>query len=160
LETSAIVVSLALAIAVTAGACGSSTTSAPAGTAPATGAPGAGSQSAGAPSGPTYATVEDMASTLNAKGIPCTLQYAGLKDDVSGTVVSICTIGDEQAYLKVWNDPANVVAFLSSPDGRTGMVAVGPNWTVTMGTPGGAQKVATALGGTSPSAVATPGTVG
>jgi hypothetical protein len=151
----AVAASIALGAAVTLGSC-SSTATMPGSTAQTV----AGTLDPNKPIGPSYATVEDMASTLNGRGIPCTLQYAGLKDDVSGTVVSICTIGDEQAYLKVWNDPAKVVAFLSSPDGRTGTVAVGPNWTATMATPAGAQKVATALGGTVPSATATPGTAG
>jgi hypothetical protein len=103
----------------------------------------------------SYATVADLAKALNDKGITCVLEYAGLKDDVSQSELSICTIEDEQATLRVWQGPDLVKKFLASPDGQTGTLAVGGNWTISFNTPETAAKVASALGGSAPGGAAT-----
>jgi hypothetical protein len=103
----------------------------------------------------SYATVADLAKALNDKNITCVLEYAGLKDDVSQSELSICTIENEQATLRVWQGPDLVKKFLASPDGQTGTLAVGGNWTISFDTPETAAKVATALGGSAPGSAAT-----
>jgi len=104
-----------------------------------------------APSGPTYASVADLAAKLTAEGLPCTLQYPGLRDDLTAAELSICTVAGDQAYLRVWSRPEEVATFLASPEAQTGTVAVGANWTVSLTDRGTAQQVATALGGLVPS---------
>ena len=97
-----------------------------------------------------YATIADLDKALVAAGIPCTLEYAGLKDDVSRVELSICTIDAEQAYLRVWQDTTLLRKFLASPEGATGTVAVGANWTITVVSNATATKIARAIGGTAP----------
>lgn len=99
----------------------------------------------------TYATIADLHEAIVGAGFACTLEYPGLKDDVSNNEVSICTIEDEQAFLTVWTDPADVEAFAESPDGSTGTVAVGTNWTISVTSADLATRLADGLGGTAPS---------
>jgi hypothetical protein len=106
-----------------------------------------------APSGSsTYATIAALHQAIVDGGFECTLEYPGLKDDVSNNEVSICTIEDEQAFLTIWADPANLAAFAASSDGSTGTVALGANWSISVTTPDLASRLATALDGTAPSA--------
>ena len=77
--------------------------------------------------------------------------------------VSLCTISNEQATLHVYADPQSVQQFAASPDGHSGIVALGANWTIAVQTPGEAAKLAAALGGTAPGpagGTGTPGTTG
>jgi hypothetical protein len=92
-----------------------------------------------------------LAAKLTAEGLPCTLQYPGLRDDLTAAELSICTVAGDQAYLRVWSRPEEVATFLASPEAQTGTVAVGANWTVSLTDRGTAQQVATALGGLVPS---------
>lgn len=98
----------------------------------------------------TYATIADLDKALIAKNIPCALEYAGLKDDVSKVELSICTIDGEQAYLRIWEDPKMLQQFVASPEGATGTVAVGANWTITVVSNATATKIGKAIGGTAP----------
>lgn len=98
----------------------------------------------------TYATIADLDKALIAKNIPCALEYAGLKDDVSKVELSICTIDGEQAYLRVWEDPKMLQQFVASAEGATGTVAVGANWTITVVSNATAAKIGKAIGGTAP----------
>ena len=106
----------------------------------------------------SYATIDTLDKALIAAGIPCTLEYAGLKDDVSKVELSICTIDGEQAYLRVWEDPKMLQQFVASAEGGTGTVAVGANWSITVVTNPVAAKIAKAIGGTVPTAAATGST--
>jgi hypothetical protein len=101
--------------------------------------------------GTAYDSVAALADTLTAKGLTCPLQYAGLHDDLTGAELSICTVAGDQAYLRVWNDPASIASFVASPQAHTGTVAVGANWTVSVTAGTTAEKIAGALGGTVPS---------
>ncbi len=121
--------------------CGSSPSSSTAASTPST-----------TPVASSFTTVADLATALNDRGVTCKLSYAGLKDDATRSELSICTIDNEQATLRVWQDPADVTKFLASPDGQTGLVAVGPNWMISFETPATAAKIATVLGGTAPGA--------
>jgi len=103
----------------------------------------------------SYATVADLAKALNDKGIPCVLSYPGLKDDVSQAELSVCTIDDEQAFLRVWHGTDQVKKFLATPDGQSGTLAVGGNWTISFQTSAPAVKIATALGGSAPGSATT-----
>ena len=105
---------------------------------------------AGATTASTYATIDALDKALIAAGIPCTLEYAGLKDDVSKVELSICTIDSEQAYLRVWEDPKMLQQFVASVEGGTGTVAVGANWTITVVSNPTAAKIAKAIGGNVP----------
>lgn len=117
-----------------------------------------GANSSSSPSDPTtttpstYANIAELAQALNDKGIPCVLSYPGIKDDVGQVELSICTIDNEQAFLRVWQGPELVTKFLASPDGQTGTLAVGANWTISFQTPAAASKVANTLGGSAPGA--------
>jgi hypothetical protein len=122
------------------------------GNAPGDAAPGSTEVVAGAPSGPAFNSVIDLARTLTDKGLPCTLQYPGLHDDVTDAELSICTVAGDQAYLRVWRKPEAISLFLSNPQARTGTVAVGANWTISLTTGATAQRVAGALGGIVPTA--------
>jgi len=113
---------------------------------------------AGAPATPAYNTVADLARTLTDKGLPCTLQYPGLRDDTTKAELSICTVGGDQAYLRVWSDTGAVDRFLAAPEARTGTVVVGANWTVSLTQAATAQQVAGALGGIVPTAGTGPTT--
>lgn len=108
-----------------------------------------------APGEASYASIAELQRALTAKGITCTLEYEGLKDDTGEKELSICVIDGEQAYLTIWLQPGLVEQFVASPDGQTGTVAVGRNWTVVVSTPGTAAKVAAALGGTVPTGAGT-----
>jgi hypothetical protein len=106
-----------------------------------------------APSGSSsYGTIAELHQAIVDGGFACTLEYPGLKDDASSNEVSICTIGDEQAFLTIWADPANLAAFASSSDGSTGTVALGANWSVSVTSADLAGQLAAALGGGAPSA--------
>jgi hypothetical protein len=94
---------------------------------------------------PSYATVEDLASQLQAKGITCQLEYQGLKQE--DKTLSICVVDGEQATLTIWDRPADVAAFLAASDAGTGATAVGANWTIDVDTVATAQKLTAALGG-------------
>jgi hypothetical protein len=99
----------------------------------------------------TYASIADLHTAIVDADFACTLEYPGLKDDVSNNEVSICTIDGEQAFLTIWGDPADLEAFASSPDGSTGTVALGANWTISVTSADLAGRLAAALGGTAPS---------
>ena len=99
----------------------------------------------------TYASIAELHEAIVAAGFACTLEYPGLKDDVSNNEVSICTIDDEQAFLTVWADPADVDEFAESSDGSTGTVALGANWTISVTSADLAGRLAAGLGGTAPS---------
>jgi hypothetical protein len=124
-----------------------STTSAP--TTAASGTTGTSAPTAG---GSTYASIDALHQGVVDGGFTCTLEYPGLHDDATDNEVSICTIEDETAYLTIWGDPANLAAFAASPDGSTGTVALGANWTITVSTPDLASRLASALGGSAPGA--------
>jgi hypothetical protein len=108
--------------------------------------PGSTEVAAGVPTGPAYNSVVDLARTLTDKGLPCTLQYPGLHDDVTDAELSICTVAGDQAYLRVWRRPDAISLFLANPQSRTGTVVVGANWTISLTTAATAQLVSTALG--------------
>jgi hypothetical protein len=95
----------------------------------------------------SYATIADLDKALNDKGVTCQLSYPGLKDDASQAELSICTIDNEQAFLRVWQSPDLVTKFMASPDGKSGTVAAGANWTISLETAATAKKVAAAIGG-------------
>jgi hypothetical protein len=107
-----------------------------------------------APAGGTssYRTIAALHDAIVEAGFACTLEYPGLKDDVTSNEVSICTIEDETAYLTIWSDPAKLAEFTSSTDGATGTVAVGADWTISVTSADLAGRLATALEGTAPSA--------
>jgi hypothetical protein len=102
----------------------------------------------------TFTTIADLQKALQDKDITCKLEYPGLKDDTSKQELSICVIDGEQAYLRIWLDPSGLTQFLASPDGRSGTVAAGANWTITVASNPVADKIARALGGTAPSSSA------
>jgi hypothetical protein len=106
----------------------------------------------------SYKSIAALAQALNDKSIECKLSYPGLKDDVTDAELSICTIDGQQAYLRVWTNTEFVDKFLVSPDGNTGLVAVGSNWTITLQSPATANRVAAALGGTAPGPQSATGT--
>ncbi|MBI2705407.1 MAG: hypothetical protein HYX32_08985 [Actinobacteria bacterium] len=122
--------------------CTSSTSSSP--------SPSGPSGSAAPPSLSTIGTIADLQSKLVAGGIPCTLEYEGLKQD--DKTLSICVIDGEQATLSIWDKPELLQKFLQADVGAKGATAVGANWTVDVDTPQTAQKIATALNGTVKSA--------
>ena len=109
---------------------------------------------AGSPTGTAYNSVADLARTLTDNGLTCVLQYPGLRDDMSDAELSICTVGSDQAYLRVWNRPEAIQSFLATPESQGGTVAVGPNWTISLTDPATAQRVAVALGGLVPTSTA------
>jgi hypothetical protein len=121
--------------------------------------PGSVTEVAEIPSGPAYNSVADLATTLTDQGLPCTLQYPGLRDDLTDAELSICTVAGDQAFLRVWSDQGAFAPHLASPETRTGTVVVGANWTVSLTTATVAQQVAVALGGIVP-APARPGSTG
>lgn len=98
----------------------------------------------------SYGSIAALHQAIVDGGFPCTLEYPGLKDDVTSNEVSICTIEDETAYLTIWNDPAQLRAFVASPDGATGTVAVGSDWTIAVTSADLAGRLASALDGTAP----------
>ena len=100
----------------------------------------------------SYDTIAGLHQAIVDGGFACTLEYPGLKDDTSQNEVSICTIEDEQAFLTIWADPASLADFTSSPDGATGTVAIGADWTISVTTSDLAGRLAEALGGTAPGA--------
>lgn len=140
---------LAAVVALGAGACSSSSTTG--GGAATTTAP---ASSTGA-TGSSFRSIGELQQALTAKGITCNLEYEGLRDDTGEKELSICVIDGEQAYLTIWLQPGLVEQFVSSPDGQTGTVAVGANWTVVLTSPAAAAKVAAALGGTVPAGAST-----
>lgn len=97
---------------------------------------------------PTVTGVAELADELTAAGMTCTLAYEGIRDE-SGLdrIVSICTIDDEQAYLYLWNKPAELQAFANDPGTAGSPVVVGGNWSISTGTQPTAARVATATGG-------------
>jgi len=145
--TAALVVALGLGVAAcsptsTEGTSSSTTTSTAAAT-----------TGSSAPTGSSsYATIADLHQAIVDGGFACTLEYPGLKDDVSSNEVSICTIEDEQAFLTIWADPADLSDFAASSDGSTGTVALGANWSISVTSTDLASRLADALGGTAPSA--------
>jgi hypothetical protein len=94
---------------------------------------------------PSYATVADLARTLQSKGISCTLEYEGLRQE--DKTLSICVVDGEQATLTIWDQPDVLTKFLATPDSGTGATAVGANWTIDVDTVATAQKLTAALGG-------------
>jgi hypothetical protein len=126
-------VAVAVSIAVAVGAGCSSSSSEGSGAAPATTVP------------PSYATVADLAKTLQSKGISCTLEYEGLRQE--DKTLSICVVDGEQATLTIWDHPDVLAKFLAAPVTGTGATAVGANWTIDVDTAATAQKLTAALGG-------------
>jgi ABC-type glycerol-3-phosphate transport system substrate-binding protein len=120
-----------LALALTVAACSSSST-------PGTAAPGT-------TAAPSYATVEDLAKQLEAKGITCKLEYEGLRQE--DKTLSICVVNGEQGTLTIWDKPDVLAKFLASSVSGTGATAVGANWTIDVDTVANAQKLTAALGG-------------
>ena len=146
---------VAIAALVVAGAaCSSDTTDATAASSSSTSA---------APTGVTetsssYGTIAALHDAVVDGGFECTLEYPGLKDDVTSNEVSICTIEAETAYLTIWGDPANLAEFAASSDGSTGTVALGSDWTIAVTSADLASRLADELGGTAPSGSAPVGT--
>jgi hypothetical protein len=93
----------------------------------------------------TYDSVSTMAEALTAAGMPCALEYEGLRD--AGKELSLCTLEGEQATLSIWFEPEQLDEFLVADLGASGAVAVGGNWTVDVSTDALAGRVADALGG-------------
>jgi hypothetical protein len=93
----------------------------------------------------TFATLDALASAIDEAGYPCELEYEGLEDATG--VVSLCTVGDGQATLRIWTDPADVTALADSGT-ATELTVYGENWTVDVRDPEVAATLATALGGT------------
>jgi hypothetical protein len=114
--------------------------------------PGSTTVVAGPPSGPAYDSVADLARVLTDRGLPCTLQYPGLRDDMTDAELSICTVSGDQAFLRVWGRADAITTFLAAPQSRTGTVVVGANWTISLTMADTARSVATALGGIVPAA--------
>jgi hypothetical protein len=142
------------ALAVGAAACSptsseSDTTSTTAATS--TTAPTGGSTPASA-GGSSYGSIAELHEAIVGADFACTLEYPGLEDDVSNSEVSICTIEGEQAFLTIWRDPADVADFVESPEGATGTVAIGGDWTISVSSEDLAGRLADALGGSAPSA--------
>ncbi len=105
----------------------------------------------GAPIGPSsYATIAELHDAVVAAGFACTLEYPGLRDDVTNNEVSICTIDGETAYLTVWGSADDLTAFAASPDGATGTVALGADWSIAVSTGALATRLAAGLGGSAP----------
>ena len=111
---------------------------------------GCSSGTSSAPSATTVlssiATVSDLASQLESKGLTCKLEYEGLRQD--DKTLSICVINGEQATLTIWDRPEVLEKFASTPATGVGATALGRNWSVDLESPVAAQKVANALGGT------------
>lgn len=116
---------------------------------------GASSSTSAAPTGvtetgSTYGSIAALQEAVVDGGFTCTLEYPGLRDDATANEVSICTIGDETAYLTIWGDPAKLIEFASSSDGSTGTVALGTDWSISVASADLAGRLAGALGGTAP----------
>ena len=97
------------------------------------------------------------ARLLLAQGVDVVIADDGLQNLSLARDLEICVIDGEQAFLKVWLKPEQIKEFLASPDGQTGTVAVGANWTITVTSNAVADKVAKAIGGTAPAGTAAPG---
>ena len=97
---------------------------------------------------PRVNDVAELAQRLTTAGLPCELAYEGIRDD-SGLdrVVSICTVADEQAYLYLWNQAAELQSFADDPGTFGSPVVVGANWSISTGTQVAATQVAEATGG-------------
>lgn len=128
---------LALALLVGTAACTDDSADAPTTTV----SPGA----PGAPTLATFATLDELAAAVGDAGYPCELEYEGLEDGTG--VVSLCTIGDGQATLRIWNDPADVTALAESGT-ATELTVYGANWTIDLRDPTTAQTLAQSLGAT------------
>ncbi|GIU83428.1 MAG: hypothetical protein KatS3mg008_0203 [Acidimicrobiales bacterium] len=92
-----------------------------------------------------YESVSELAAALREAGVPCRLEYEGLRD--AGREVSICVVGDEQLLLTVWSEPGLLRDFLASPAASQPTVAVGENWSVDADTQQTAARIAEAAGG-------------
>ncbi len=97
-----------------------------------------------------FASIAELHDALVNNGIDCKLSYAGLRDDVSNREVSICTIDGEQAFLYIWFAPDKLRQMLNAPEGHTGIVAAGENWSITVSSHSLAEKLARVLGGQTP----------
>lgn len=93
----------------------------------------------------TYPSVAAMAAALDTAGMPCALEYEGLRD--SDKELSLCTLEGEQATLSIWFEPDQLDEFLAADLGASGAVAVGGNWTVDVSSTALAAQVAETLGG-------------
>lgn len=93
----------------------------------------------------SYATIDELAEAIVAADFTCELEYEGLEDATG--VVSLCTIGEGQATLRIWTDPADVTALAESGT-ATELTVYGENWTIDLRDPAVAGDLADALGGT------------
>jgi hypothetical protein len=93
----------------------------------------------------TYGAVADIADDLDAAGIPCALEYEGLRDDTRE--VSLCAVNGEYTELSVWVDASEAAASGAAADDAGDPFVEGANWTVDVETAATAEAVADALGG-------------
>ena len=138
---------LAGALVLVAIGCSSDTPTGP-GVVPGSAPPGggaAGTALTGTPTGSAYRDTDVIAETLSGRDMPCALERTGI-----GT--GRCRISGETAELRVWPEDGSLQRFLTSDQARSGVVAAGANWTVTVTTPDLARRPAGMLGGQ----VATP----
>src|SRR5690606_26784572 len=91
----------------------------------------------------SYDDLEALATAVGDAGFTCELEYEGLQDETG--VVSLCTIGDGQATLRIWNEPADVAELATSE--ATDLTVYGANWTIDVRDPSVAGDLAEALGG-------------
>lgn len=95
--------------------------------------------------GPEVDDVADLADELEQAGIPCALEYEGLRD--GQRELSRCTIGDEAVTLTVWDDVEELDAFAEAEIAGPGSTAIGPNWTIDAGQEATTASVTDAIGG-------------
>lgn len=95
--------------------------------------------------GPEVDDVAGLAEELEQAGIPCALEYEGLRD--GGRELSRCTIGDEEVTLTVWDDVEELDAFAEAEVAGPGSTAIGPNWTIDAGHEATTASVTDAIGG-------------
>lgn len=104
----------------------------------------------GSTSGPSeadlssFSSLEELSTAVVDAGYTCELEYEGLEDATG--IVSLCTIGEGQATLRIWTDPADVAALAESGT-ATELTIYGENWTIDLRDPAVAGELATALGG-------------
>lgn len=96
--------------------------------------------------GPEVDDVADLAEELEQAGIPCALEYEGLRD--GQRELSRCTIGEEEVTLTVWDDVEELNAFAEAEVAGPGSTAIGPNWTIDAGQETTTASITDAVGGT------------
>ena len=106
--------------------------------------------SVAAGSSSTYPSLTEIAETLTQAGLTCSLEYEALRDDSAGTrELSLCTIDGELVELRIWTSAEPVTKLVASLTPDDGALAYGRDWTVSVGDPALAARIATALGGAS-----------